>query len=499
MTAQRRRISGSAFIVGIFVMLMLLPVIGDAQSGKPKQKNPRNQQPDRQSQLAVFHTDVPEHPFDIILGRPTREAITVSILAYRDMEGAVEYGDQQGRYPNRTAALALQHGVPAEVRLDALQPNTRYYYRFCYRESGAAEFRASAEYTFHTQRPPDKPFTFTIQADPHLDENTNPAVYAQTLRNALADQPDFHIDLGDTFMTDKYREPYTYTDAVKQYLAQRYYFGLLCHSSPLFFALGNHDGESGARLNGKEDNMTVWSNTMRTRYYPNPLPDGFYTGNATAEQFVGLPEDYYAWEWGNALFVVLDPYWFTTGRGQRDDPWSRTLGAQQYQWLKRTLEESRASFKFVFIHYLLGGKDQTSRGGVAIAKNFEWGGQNTEGVFEFPQKRPSWEMPIHDLLVKNHVSAVFHGHDHLFAKEELDGMVYQLVPQPGTQQYDNVRSAEEYGYIHGDVLGSPGHLRVTVAGNTATVEYIRAALPEDGRQGRHNGEIAYSYILNAKP
>jgi hypothetical protein len=25
-----------------------------------------------------------------------------------------------------------------------------------------------------------------------------------------------------------------------------------------------------------------------------------------------LPEDYYAWEWGDALFVAIDPFWYTT-------------------------------------------------------------------------------------------------------------------------------------------------------------------------------------------
>ena len=32
------------------------------------------------------------------------------------------------------------------------------------------------------------------------------------------------------------------------------------------------------------------------------------------------------------------------------------------------------------------------------------------------------------VLVQN---IVFHGHDHLFVKEELDGIIYQDVPQPG--------------------------------------------------------------------
>lgn len=464
------------------------------QQGKDKQKAPRKQQPKRQSQAAVFYTNVPEHPFDIILGRPTGEAITLSILTYQDMEGYIEYSHQPGSYPNQTESIALKNGVPTELLLDALQPDTRYYYRFRYRESGSTTFLASEEYSFHTQRLPGSEFTFTIQADSHLDENSHPDVYTRTLMNALTDRPDFHIDLGDTFMTDKYRD--NYQDAFAQYLAQRYYFGLLCHSAPLFLVLGNHDGESGARLNGKEDNMTVWSNRLRKQYYPNPVPDEFYRGNDQEEAFVGLPENYYAWEWGDALFVVLDPYWPTRDRGQ--DPWNRTLGAAQYQWLAQTLEQSEAAFKFVFIHYLLGGKDTASRGGVAIADKFEWGGHNNEGVFEFPRKRSGWTMPIHQLLVENRVSVVFHGHDHLFAKEELDGVIYQLVPQPGSRRYENTGNAEEYGYVYGDVLSSPGHLRVNVSENEATVEYIRTCLPKDETQNRQNGTSAYSYTIQAK-
>jgi hypothetical protein len=43
-------------------------------------------------------------------------------------------------------------------------------------------------------------------------------------------------------------------------------------------------------------------------------------------------------------------------------------------------------------------------------------------------------MPIHQLLLENHVTTVFHGHDHLFAKQELDGIIYQEVPLWVTEQ-----------------------------------------------------------------
>ncbi len=172
------------------------------------------------------------------------------------------------------------------------------------------------------------------------------------------------------------------------------------------------------------------------------------------------------------------------------------MGERQYQWITQTLEQSDATFTFIFIHYLLGGEDNTSRGGVSIADNFEWGGQNMEGEFKFPQKRPGWDLPIHQLLERYNVSVVFHGHDHLFAKEELDGIVYQAVPQPGHPGSEGKpRSAEEYGYVHGDVLSSSGYMRVTVAPENTSIEYIHTYLPNDGQDDVKNGAVAYSYTI----
>jgi threonine/homoserine/homoserine lactone efflux protein len=51
-----------------------------------------------------------------------------------------------------------------------------------------------------------------------------PKAYEQTLANMVAARPDFLVDLGDTFMTDKRGQDYR--RAIDQYDAQRYYFGL---------------------------------------------------------------------------------------------------------------------------------------------------------------------------------------------------------------------------------------------------------------------------------
>jgi predicted phosphodiesterase len=424
----------------------------------------------------------------LILGRPTSNSITVSILCYEDTQGYLAYDTQPGELTARTSTQVFNAGAPTEIVLSALEPNTQYFYQF----HGA---RAVSEvFSFRTTRPPGSTFTFTVIADSHLDENTDCALYQRTLANAHADAPDFHIDLGDTFMTEKYASR---SEALRQYLAQRFYFGQLCTSAPLFLVLGNHDGESPRGRGTDADSLAVWSNLTRKQYFPNPVPDDFYTGNAAEHPVAGLLQDYYAWTWGEALFVVLDPFRFAQSQRGGSDNWVWTLGREQYQWLQRTLETSRARFKFVFLHNLVGGLDPQQRGGAEAVPFYEWGGHNADGSDGFVQHRPGWPVPIHQLLVQNKVDIVFHGHDHFFAKQDLDGIVYQEVPQPGMPGRGNVpRSAIEYGYVSGVMFGSPGYMRITVSPDKVTADLVYSCLPGDATASRGNGQVAYTYTIS---
>jgi hypothetical protein len=427
---------------------------------------------------------IPAHPIDVILGRPTRNSITISVLTYQDAEGYIEYGPAPDSYFNQTPPTSLGANQPVEILVDGLQVNTAYTYRLWYRFGSAGVFATTEAATFSTQRSADSTFTFSIQADSHMDSNSNLALYTQTLASERTDQPDFVIDLGDTFMTDKFKP---YTAAQPQYLAQRYYMSLIGQAAPLFLVLGNHDGEGAPR--GQVNDMSAWSAQLRTKYFPNPTPDGFYTGNSTFDKTVGALQDYYAWEWGDALFMVLDPYWFTPRENSTNtDLWNPTLGEAQYQWLKATLDASRAKWKFVFIHQLIGGADKNGRGGIEVANYYEWGGNNADGSYGFDEKRPGWGVPIHQLLVANNVTAVFHGHDHLFVKQELDGIIYQEVPQPAASGSGGTNSAAEYGYLSGDILGGSGHLRVSVSSIGVTVDFIRSVLDK-------SDELAFSYTI----
>ena len=429
---------------------------------------------DRRGIVETFRTDVPARPYDIVLGNPTGKSVTASVLAYLPTEGYIEYGLQRGDYPSRSTHVRLEPGKPQELILDGLVANSRYFYRWRSRTGPEGAVDASDELSFRTGRAQGEPFVFTVQADSHLDGRTDPRLYEASVRNARTANPDFHIDLGDTFMTDKRRADYR--ESLPQYLAQRHYFGLIGNVAPVFLVSGNHDGEGRHR-----GALGAWARQQRRTYFATPSDGADDQGN------------YYAWEWGDALFVVLDPFWETPRGRSEDGFWARTLGEAQFRWLARRLRTSSARFKFVFIHHLVGGINQAARGGVSAAGLFEWGGQGLGGNYEFDDRRPGWEQPIHQLLVDTGVTIVFHGHDHVFAKEELDGIVYLLVPQPGLDRYSAPRSLDgDYG--DADVVGGPGHVRVSVSPEAALVELVQTR-----REGTEHGNGKTVYAFQAHP
>lgn len=445
-------------------------------------QGPEGRQGPRQPVPAMPATEA----LDVILGRPGPNSVSLSILCYgAAMPLKIRYG-LAGAAEGAGPSFTCTQGQPREVKLEGLRADSAYRYEIHQGQDG----KLLRQGAFHTQRPAGRPFVFTLTADSHLDNNTDPALYQRTLANALADKPDFHLDLGDTFMVDKHESR---DDALRQYQAQRAYFGTIGASLPLFLVLGNHDGEERRLRREGPASLAAWSNAQRKRYFPNPQPDGFYSGNAQTEGDGGLLQDYYGFVWGDALFLVLNPYWHgSTRRGE--EPWELTLGEAQYQWLKRTLESSKTRYKFVFVHQLVGGFGRQGRGGVEALEFGEWGGRNSDGSEGFKARRPGWEMPIHALLVRHGVSAVFHGHDHLYAQQKRDGIVYQEVPQPGHPGEGVPRFAAEYGYREGTILGGAGHLRISLGREEASVEFVRASLVAP-----RNAQVAHRYSISARP
>jgi hypothetical protein len=435
-----------------------------------------------------------------ILGRPTNNSITVQAFFDASVEVCIRYGTISGNHPAQTAWQTFAANEPAEIIVSNLQPDTKYFYSMCYRQPNTVNFTTRPEHTFRTQRTVGDTFTFVVQADPHMDEQSSVAVYERCLQNQLEDNPDFMIDLGDFLMTDKLKNLTTNKipkDTIPyrcKLLRSKY--EISAHSVPLFIALGNHEGESGWNLNGTAENIAVWDTNERKKYFLNPAPDGFYSGDATSYNFVGQRESYYSWTWGDALFIVIDPYWFTNEKPKATTGWLWTLGLAQYSWLKTTLENSTAKFKFVFSHQIIGG-DPDGRGGVEYANLYEWGGSNKDGTPGFAVNRPGWYKPIKDLLAENKVTIFFHGHDHFFGKQEKDCLVYQETPQPSHSNTTtaSVSYAAGYGYLEGTIIPNTGHIRVTVSPAGVQTEYVRTYLTTSETETRHNKDVSSSYFI----
>jgi hypothetical protein len=177
-------------------------------------------------------------------------------------------------------------------------------------------------------------------------------------------------------------------------------------------------------------------------------------------------------------------------RKKSREHWKKTLGETQYRWFEKTLERSSSQFKFVFAHHVSGG----GRGGARVARFYEWGGYNQKGKWEFDRYRPGWGLPIHQLMAKNDVTIFFQGHDHVFAAEELDGVVYQTLPEPADPNYA-LYFRESFG---GTVLPNSGRVRVTVSPSRVNVEYVATVRPTDEDSKRRNGAILHRYSIPAR-
>jgi hypothetical protein len=137
----------------LVLLLACGTVVAQGAGDEPERKG-GSKQPVQTSKC----NDVPAHPFDLILGRPTAKSVMVSVLAYNDVEGLLAYGTEESMLNSKTANRQFKKGEPAEIVLAPLEPNTRYLYQFRSARGNCAEF------AFHTARPPGSPFTFAITA-----------------------------------------------------------------------------------------------------------------------------------------------------------------------------------------------------------------------------------------------------------------------------------------------------------------------------------------------
>ncbi|NCU90210.1 MAG: hypothetical protein EBV63_05960, partial [Actinobacteria bacterium] len=251
---------------------------------------------------------------NVILGRPTNNSIAVSILASEKLNAYIEYGYTKTKYTGKSATIAVDPGNPAVIDLSDLKASSKVYYRIRYATSNSKTFQSGKQNSFSTAKKAASTFAFTVHGDTHPERNGkmfNSELYYVTMANVATQQPDFHILMGDDFSIDPLigKGQANQVNVEKIYRTHRDWLGVIGANVPVFLINGNHEQAAAYLLDGTLTNPAVLAGNARLKYFPLPAPDSFYTGDSYEVPGVGLPRDYYAWTWGDALFVTLDPYW----------------------------------------------------------------------------------------------------------------------------------------------------------------------------------------------
>jgi hypothetical protein len=317
-----------------------------------------------------------------------------------------------------------------------------------------------------TRRPPGESFVFDLLTDSHIqpcdpipngkeicaesslasDESTLLAVAGEI----RGDQPDFLIHTGDMldFHLFGFNDPPPDSHWARlAYLNYRRLMGDALGNAAHFPTVGNWEGENG--YDSPEEMQR--SSSQRMLYVPGPLP-GTYPEGGSRNQ------DYYAFTWGDALFVVLNVMTYTTTAhllaGNPGLPNDWTLGAGQRAWLEATLSGATAKWRFLFIHHPVGGN-----AGNDDDSAYGRGGGRAAYVGE--------QALIHQMMLKYGVQIFFYGHDHVFTDMVVDGIHYTLPGSAGAPwKFDT--SITGYTQYWPD----SGHGRITVGPSSVVVDLV---------------------------
>lgn len=126
------------------------------------------------ARMTAFHTEVPAHEFDIVLMRPTETSITATVSVAAAAEAFIEYWRNGESTKQKTKPIQITPGKVALIELSGLKANTQYSYQLFLKNQSDAAAKPTEEHSFRTRASNGTPFTFTIQADSHLDANMDP-------------------------------------------------------------------------------------------------------------------------------------------------------------------------------------------------------------------------------------------------------------------------------------------------------------------------------------
>jgi hypothetical protein len=296
-----------------------------------------------------------------LLSCPTETSIRISALNNSQAaEAVIELRkDGLGDWERRQPILKLAAYELLDWTVKDLSPATRYEYRVLLKQGTDESLRPAASGSFRTQRKGPASYTAVLMTDPHTGSFPPGSAPVLTLdkvvQNASRAKAEFVLDLGDNVAWRGSREfPQTSSDgALSAYARYRRQIGPLSMQCPHFAVIGNWEGESGKFPEKSIETVAA----VRRALLPGPNDQTYPQGGSARE-------DYYAFSWGDALYVMLNIQTYSKPSNPDRLP-SRmadvnqitewTLGEKQMAWFETTLKNATERFRFVCIHHPAGG------------------------------------------------------------------------------------------------------------------------------------------------
>ncbi len=330
-------------------------------------------------QIAVQLIPTPQSDLAHLLAGPILGVIgtnTVTIRAESDIpaQAIVEFGISDGTISKQVYPAATNH----TLMLSGLKPGAIYHYRLGLQTSAGINWSSYGQWT--TNGGAGQSFRFAVWGDsrPSIG-SAQPTVFGQLLDVLRSKGPlALAISVGDNVQLS--RGPTDARTVRDRYLSLLTAIAPLAASAPFYSVVGNHDEPDCP-----------------------PCLDGF-------RQYFALPQQndqtYYSFDYGPAHFTVVN---------SRQDHGSavRAISDDQWKWLQQDLAGSKQQYKFVFLHDSI----------------------YHEAKEEDPSFSATEQDRLHELFVKNQVTAVFMGHSHYYDYYERDGIAYVITGGGGSPLY----------------------------------------------------------------
>jgi len=301
------------------------------------------------------------------------------------------------------------------IMLTGLAMGSKYYYQ------ATSNGTASDVYYFKTAPADGAEFKMIVFGDNRpsaSDAPIQPQEFSDIVDLVIAEEPDIVIMVGDYVQIITTSHSYN-LDAWARFtnITDR-----LGHYAPIYGVVGNHD--TGA-----------YTGTMRLEYFFD------------AFEMYDEPSTYFSFDYAGVHLTFLD---------SEEQNFTGRITGTQYDWLVDDLTNTSRSMKFVFIHEPLYPLKHIRS---ALDRNM------TENV------------RLQQLLEDKNVTLFAAGHDHLFDRMTVNGVVHIIAGGGGAPTYDTPWGGAYHHYLRIDVSPSQvGFTAIDISGVTRETYQ----LPYDG-------------------